>query len=138
MTLFALALAFLAFTALIGAVYALDTWAGGHYGYAPFALLHVVAMLPASGALWAGIALTRGLDLFGSGWPVPVDPAWLLGLAALIALAMGWVILRRTNTWVALFAAPVLLVAAPILVFSMLFRQVALAGETQNPPPPRP
>lgn len=138
MTLFALALAFLAFMALIGAVYALDTWARGRYGYAPFALLHVVAMLPASGALWTGLALTRGLDLVGSGWSPPADPAWLLGLAALAAAAMGWVILRRTNPWVALFATAALLVAAPVLVFSMLFRQVALAGETQAPPPPKP
>lgn len=138
MTLFALALAFLAFMALIGAVYALDTWARGRYGYAPFALLHVVAMLPASGALWIGLALTRGLDLVGSGWSPPADPAWLLGLAALAASAMGWVILRRTNPWVALFATAALLVAAPVLVFSMLFRQVALAGEIQAPPPPKP
>ncbi len=138
MTLFALVLGFLAFMALIGAVYALDTWTSARYGYAPFALLHVVAMLPASGALWTGFALTRGLDLIESGWPAPADPVWLLGLAALTASAMGWVILRRTNHWVALFAAPVLLVAAPILVFSMLFRQVALAGETQDPPPPKP
>ncbi len=138
MTLFALALAFLAFMALIGAVYALDTWARVRYGYAPFALLHVVAMLPASGALWTGLALTRGLDLVGSGWSPPADPAWLLGLAALAASAMGWVILRRTNPWVALFATAALLVAAPVLVFSMLFRQVALAGETQDPPPPKP
>jgi hypothetical protein len=138
MTFFALVLGFLAFMALIGVVYALDTWSGGRYGYAPFALLHVVAMLPASAALWTGLALTRGLNLVGAGWSVPADPVWLLGLAAVAASAMGWVILRRTNPWVALFAAPVLLLAAPILVFSMLFRQVALAGETQDPPPPKP
>ena len=138
MMLFVLVLAFLAFMALIGAVYALDTWSSGRYGYAPFALLHVVAMLPASGALWTGLALTQGLDLAGSGWSAPVDPVWLLGLAAVAASAMGWIILRRTNPWVALFAAPVLLLAAPILVFSMLFRQVALAGEAQDPQPPKP
>ena len=45
---------------------------------------------------------------------------------------MTWLIGRRTNAWVALFATPLLLVGAPVLVFSILFRTFAAAGQAED------
>jgi hypothetical protein len=122
-TLLALAAGFLAFMALIGAVHALDRWSLGRFGYAPFALVNALAMLVPSGALLIGLAALRGADPAGvTGF---VAPALLVGLGLSGGLAMAWLIARRTNPWVALIAAPLMLVAAPVLVFSVLFRGMA-------------
>jgi hypothetical protein len=131
LTLLALTAGFLAFMVLIGGVHALDAWSLGRYGYAPFALVNVVAMLIPSGALLAGLALTAGADL--GGLAAALGPTLtqvpLLGLAAGAGVAMAWLIGRRTNAWVAGLAAPLLLAAAPVLVFSVLFRTLAGAGQ---------
>lgn len=132
MTLLALAAGFLAFMALIGAVHAVDHWSLRRFGYAPFALVNVLLMLVPSGALLAVLASLGGTGLGGTGLGDLVQvlgPAWPLGLAAGAGLAMAWLIGRRTNTWVALFAAPLLLVGAPVLVFSILFRTIATTGQ---------
>jgi len=140
LTLLALGAAFLVFMALIGAVHAVDHWSLRRFGYAPFALVNVLLMLLPSGALLVGLAPLAGADLGGTdlggtdlaGWRWLADPAWLLGLAACAGLAMAWLIRRRTNAWVALFAAPLLLIGAPVLVFSVLFRTFAAAGQARD------
>jgi len=123
MTLLALVFGFLVFMALIGAVQALDRWSLARFGYAPFALVNVLAMLVPSGALLAGAAALGGAD--PAGLAGLMDPLWLIGLGLCGGLAMAWLIGRRTNPWVALFAAPLMLVGAPVLVFSVLFRGMA-------------
>jgi hypothetical protein len=130
-TLLALGAGFLAFMALIGAVHAVDSWSLRRFGYAPFALVNVLFMLLPSGALLAGLAILSGVGLGGSdldGLAQVVDPRWLCALAACVGGAMAWLIWRRTNAWVALCAGPLLLFAAPVLVFSILFRTLAAAG----------
>jgi hypothetical protein len=137
-TLLGLGAAFLAFIALIGAVHAVDSWSLQRFGYAPFALVNVLIMLLPSGALLAGLAIlggaeTGGPDLGALGLDrlaLLLDPLWLCSLAACAAVAMAWLIGRRTNAWVALFSAPLLLFGAPVLVFSILFRTLAAAGPT--------
>ena len=44
-------------------------------------------------------------------------------------LAMVWLVGRRTRNWVAAIAVPVLLIAAPVLVFSVLFGTLATTGK---------
>jgi hypothetical protein len=134
-TLLVLGAAFLAFVALIGTVHAVDSWSLRRFGYAPFALVNVLLMLLPSGALLSGLGVlagaapgTPGLD----GLAQVLNPLWLCGLAACAGGAMAWLIGRRTNAWVALFAAPLLLVGAPVLVFSVLFRTLATAGQTRD------
>jgi len=134
--------AFIAFMALIGAVHAVDAWSLRRYGYAPFAVVNVLLMVLPSLALLAGIA-----RLFGAGQSGPdsggadletssflaltqsLDPLWLCSLTVAAGAAMAWLIGRRTNAWVALFTASMLSIAAPVLVFSVLFRALAGAGQ---------
>jgi hypothetical protein len=129
-TLLGLAAGFLVFMALIGAVHAVDRCALDRYGYAPFALVNVLALLIPSGVFLAGLAMLGGADL--GALEAAADPVMLLGLAACAGLAMAWLIGRRTNAWVALLAAPLLLVGAPVLIFSVLFRVIAATGQTED------
>ena len=137
-TLLALGGAFLGFMALIGAVHAVDSWSLLRFGYAPFALVNVLIMLLPSGAFLAGLVILGGAEADGPDGGAlgldrlgrVVDPLWLCGLAACAGAAMAWLIGRRTNAWVALFSAPLLLLGAPVLVFSILFRTLASAGQT--------
>jgi len=137
-TLLGLGAVFLAFMALIGAVHAVDSWSLQRFGYAPFALINVLMMLVPSGAMLAGVAILGGAEPGGPAFgalgldrlALVVDPLWLCGLAACAGVAMAWLIGRRTNAWVALFSAPLLLLGAPVLVFSILFRTFAAAGQT--------
>ena len=128
-TLLGLIGAFFVFMALIGAVHALDQWALNRFGYAPFALINVLAMLLPSAALWAGLAVWAGQEAGPLGELAgALGPALLFGLAIAAVLAMAWLLRRRTATWVAAIVAPLLLVAAPVLVFSVLFSTLATAG----------
>lgn len=135
-TLLALGAGFLAFMALIGAVHAVDSWSLRRFGYAPFALVNVLVMLLPSGALLAGLGILAGVWPGASALGGPdldglaqvVDPLWLCALAVGAGTAMAWLIWRRTSVWVALFAGPLLLFGAPVLVFSILFRTLAAAG----------
>jgi hypothetical protein len=49
----------------------------------------------------------------------------LVTLAGAVMLGMYLLIRSKTNGWIGLFAAPVMLVCAPVLVFSVLFRGLA-------------
>jgi hypothetical protein len=130
MTLLVLSGAFLAFMALIGAVRTVDRWALDRFGYAPFALINVLFMLLPSAVFWAGLANLLGVDAGSlNGLANALGPSLLLGLAAMVALAFAWLIRRRTVTWVAAIAAPLLLVAAPVLLFSVLFGTLAISGQ---------
>jgi hypothetical protein len=129
-TLLGLIGAFLVFMAMIGGVRALDHWALDQFGYAPFALINVLFMLLPSAALWAGLAEWVGADLGSlSALTSALGPGLLFGSAAAATLAMVWLIGRRTRTWVAAIAVPVLLIAAPVLVFSVLFGTLATTGK---------
>ena len=111
---------FLLFMGLIGAAHALDRQTAERFGYRPFALPNLAFMLLPHGVLVAfGIAWRQG------GWDAPV-PALALGAFALAALLfMGLILWRRTSIGVALAATGLMAVGAPILLVSMLFRELA-------------
>ncbi len=117
-----LILGFLLFMGLIGVAHALDRHAEECYGYRPFALPNLAFMLIPHGVLvaWA-VGWARGA------WP-PLTPGlgWALGALAVAALLFLLVVLqRRTSLGIALAGATLMLVAAPVLLLSMLFRDLA-------------
>lgn len=107
---------FLLFVGLIGGAHALDRHAGDRYGYRPFALPNLAFMLLPHGVL---AALAAGL------MPAP-GLGWVLGALGVGALSFMLVVLhRRTNVVIASAATGLMLIAAPILLLSMLFRDLA-------------
>jgi hypothetical protein len=112
-TLLWIAGAFVVFAALIWGVHAVDDYAAARYGYAPFAMSNVLFML-----------IPNGLLLFaiqdGSG-----QTQILVALAGAAMLGIFLLVRSRANGWIALFAASMLLLGAPVLVFSVLFRGMA-------------
>lgn len=111
-----LAAGFVFFMGLIRSVHALDDYALARFGYAPFALPNVLFMLIPNALL---LLIVEG-DLGYTAVPATLAGAATLGMLLLVK--------RRTNAWIALFAAPPLLLAAPVLVFAVLFRGLAQAG----------
>ena len=108
--------AFLAFTAVIWSVHALDDYAAARFGYAPFSMPNVLFMLIPNGLLL--MAIQDGGE----------QTQVLVTLAGAAMLGMLLLIRAKTNAWVALVAAPMLLFGAPVLVFSVLFRGLARGG----------
>jgi len=106
--------AFVLFMILIWSVHATDDYASARYGYAPFAMPNVLFMLIPNSLVLLAIREDGGHTQI------------LVALAGAATLGMLLLVRSRTNGWVALFAAPILLLCAPVLVFSVLFR--ALAG----------
>ena len=113
-TALAIGAAFLVFLGLIWSVHRVDRYALARYGYAPFALPNVLFMLIPHGLLLAAIQSGEHQELFAT-------------LAAVGLLAVFLIIKVRTNGWLSLYAAPLQLVAAPVLVFAVLFRRFAVA-----------
>jgi hypothetical protein len=107
---------FLLFMGLIGAAHALDRYAGDRYGYRPVAPPNLAFMLIPHGILvaWAaGLIRAPGL-----GWALAV-----LGAGALSFMLV--ILQRRTSVFIAAAAAGLMLTAAPILLLSMLFSDLA-------------
>lgn len=115
MTLLWILAAFLVFMAIIRSVHALDDYAAACFGYAPFAMPNVLFMLIPNGLLL--LAIRDGGE----------QTQIFVILAGAAMLGMLLLIRAKTNGWVALFAAPILLCCAPVLVFSVLFRGLARA-----------
>jgi hypothetical protein len=109
--------AFLAFMAIIWSVHALDDYAIARYGYAPFAMPNLLFMSIPSGLLL--LTILNG----DSGMQTQV----LVTLAGAAMLGIFLLIKARTNGWIALFVAPMLLVFSPVLALSVLFRSLARA-----------
>jgi hypothetical protein len=116
MTLLALAAAFLLFVGLIWSVHRLDAHALDRYGYAPFALPNLLFMLIPHALLVLALQGTGPRELLAT-------------LAGAGMLAVLLLIRSRTSGWVALYAAPVQLLAAPLLLFSVLFRRLAAGAD---------
>ena len=110
---------FAIFMGLLGSAHALDRRAAERYGYRPFALPNLAFMLIPHGVLaaWA----------LGLRWEAgePLTPALVgtLGGAALVFMLV--VLYRRTSPGVALAAAGLMLLGAPVLLLSVLFRDLA-------------
>jgi hypothetical protein len=116
MTLLALAAAFLLFVSLIWSVHRLDAHCLARYGYAPFALPNLVFSLIPHALLVTAVQGVEPRELFAT-------------LAGAGMLAVLLVIRWRTSGWIALFAAPLQLLAAPVLLFSALFRRLAASTD---------
>ena len=116
-----LILGFFLFMAVIGVAHAMDRHAEERYGYRPFALPNLALMLIPHGILVAW-AVGWGQDARPSLSPGLV---WALGALAVAALVFLLAVLqRRTSLGIALAGAGLMLVAAPVLVLSMLFRNL--------------
>jgi predicted branched-subunit amino acid permease len=114
---------FLLFMGLIGLAHALDRHAAERFGYRPFALPNLAFMLLPQGAVAATAAASaQGIS------PGPVL-AWVpfvfAGAALVFMLTILW---RRTSPWIAVAATGLMAVGAPVLLLSVLFRD--LAGST--------
>jgi hypothetical protein len=109
---------FLAFMGLSWSVHRVDDLGLGRFGYAPFALPNALFML-----------LPHGLLLYALQGSQYQEPLVILAGAAMLGMLL--VIRSRTNGWLALYAAPVLLLAAPVVVFTVLFRGLAGRGGPQ-------
>jgi hypothetical protein len=108
--------AFVLFMAVIWSAHAADDYAGVRYGYGPFAMPNLLFMLIPNGLLLVAIR--------GGGEQGQI----LVALAGAVTLGMLLLVRSRTNGWIALFAAPMLLFFAPVLVCSVLFRGLARTG----------
>jgi len=108
--------AFAAFMVFIWSVHAVNDHAAEKYGFAPFAMPNVLVMLIPHGMLL--LAIRDGGE----------QTQWFVTLAGAAMLGMLLLIKAKTNGWVALFSAPMLLFFAPVLVFSVLFRGLSGAG----------
>jgi hypothetical protein len=122
MTLLWIFAAFVAFTLIIRSVHAVDDYALDRYGYAPFALPNVLFMLIPNGLLLFVVHEAGAGD----------HTRMLVTLAAAALLGMFVLIRSRANGWVAIFAAAMLLVCAPVLVFSVLFRSLSRSNSSES------
>ncbi|MFY9975772.1 MAG: hypothetical protein WAK53_16055 [Chromatiaceae bacterium] len=111
---------FLLFMGLIGVAHALDRQTAERFAYRPFAIPNLAFMLLPHGVLVAFVIAWRQ-----GAWDAPV-PALALGAFALAALLfMGVILWRRTSMGIALAATGLMVVGAPILLLSTLFRELA-------------
>ncbi|MCU0836393.1 MAG: hypothetical protein MUC77_18475 [Chromatiaceae bacterium] len=117
MTWVALALAFAAFTGAIWSAHAVNRHAAARYGYAPFSLPNALFMLIPHGLLL--YALATG----GAGSELAVT------LAGAGLLALFLIVRRRTNGWIGLYAASLLLIGASVLAVSLFFTGLAGSDE---------
>ena len=120
MTLVWILLAFLGFSAIIWSVHAVDEYASARYGYTPFAMPNLLFMSIPSGLLL--ITIRDGGE----------QAQLLVTLAGAAMLGMLLLVRARTSGWIALFAAPMMLFCAPVLLFSVLFRGLARAGRSEE------
>ncbi len=116
MTALLIAAGFLTFMGLIWCIHAADGYALARFGYAPFALPNALFMLIPHGLLLLAVQGNGHRELLAG-----LAGAGLLGLLLLVR--------SRTNGWLALFAAPVLLLGAPVVALAVLFRGFAQGGD---------
>lgn len=107
---------FLLFMGLIALAHALDRHAADRYGYRPLALPNLAFMLIPHGILAAWVVGYAPTPVLG--WALGALGAWAL-------IFMLAILMRRTSAWVALAAAGLMTIAAPVLLFSMVFRAAA-------------
>ena len=112
--------AFVAFVAFIWSVHTIDDYALIRYGYAPFAMPNVLFMLIPNSLLL--FSIRNGSE----------QGQLLVVLAGTEMLGMLLLVRSRTNLWIALFASLALAVGAPLLFFSVLFRGMAQAAQSDG------
>ena len=120
MTLVWILLAFLGFSVIIWSAHAVDEYASARYGYAPFAMPNLLFMSIPSGLLL--LAIRDGGE----------QTQLLVTLAGAAMLGMLLLVRARTSGWIALYASPMMLLCAPVLLFSVLFRSLARAGRSEE------
>jgi hypothetical protein len=120
MALIWLILAFGAFMLVIASVHLINAYAASRWGYEPFSAPNTALMLIPSGVL---LSLLRSGVEPGAAAAGP-GPAALVGGGLWVVFLLGMLVLlaRRTNLWIALYAAPLLALAAPVIFFALLYR----------------
>lgn len=120
--LFELALAFLLFMAMIRVIHGLNRYAAGRYGYEPFASPNAALMCIPSVLLLTSFSTLPSLATLGPAEPLLVLKlvVWLLFLGAMFLL-IRW----RTTLWIAGIAAPILAIAAPVVLLTVLFQRLS-------------
>lgn len=127
----ALLAGFALFMTLIAGVHALNRHARRRFGYEPLSLPNAALMcIPSLLLLSAG--QSAGDAGPAAAW-ASEDTALAarLGLAAAIAGAMFALLAWRTSARVAALATPILTLAAPVVLMSLLFRRLA-GGEAER------
>lgn len=121
--LFTLAIGFSVFMGLVWSVHRLNRLGAERFGYEPFAPPNVALMCVPSLLLYSAL---EGLPSMG-GVPDAADPAALvkLGICALFLLAMLGLLAWRNNLWIALYAASVMVLAAPVVLLIVLYQRLA-------------
>jgi hypothetical protein len=117
-----LVLAFASFAALIWAVHRLNRYGLARYGYEPFAPPNAALMCVPAILFYSALADLNSIsDLFGAAEPVALVKLvlWVLFLLAMLGL-LAW----RSNGWIALFAAPVLALAAPVVLMTVFYQRL--------------
>lgn len=117
------------FMGLIWSMLAVNARAMAARGYAPFALPNVALLLIAHLLLLS--ALSDGLGPMLVGEPAVLSKT---AVASLIIIAMGLLLVLRSGLIAGLYATLVMTALAPIVLFSLMFWQ--LAGTT-SPGEPR-
>lgn len=113
---------FLLFLLVLGAAQALDRHAANRFGYRPLALPNLAFMLIPYGALAASVLGPSRL----AGEPLSPALDWVLGaLGGAPLILMLAVLYRRTSPGVALAATGLMLIGGPVLLLSVLFRDLA-------------
>jgi len=115
MTILLVVVGFVFFMGLIWSVHAVDAFGQARYGYAPFALPNALFMLIPHGLVLMTVQGGGHRELLAT-------------LAGLGMLGLLLIVKQRTNGWLALYAAPIMLLAAPVVVFTVLFRGIAQDG----------
>lgn len=120
--LFGLVLGFLLFMAVIWAIHGLNRYAAERYGYEPFAPPNAALMCIPSLLLLSILSALPSLTVVPSLEPMVLAKllVWAFFLVAMFSL-LAW----RTNIWLAGIAAPILAVAAPIVLLTVLFQRLA-------------
>jgi hypothetical protein len=121
-----LALVFVAFMAAIWSVHQLNRYGRSRYGYEPFAPPNAALMCLPSFLLFSALAAAGGLpsaaELFGAAASAVAVKLWIW---ALFLVAMLGLLSWRTNVWIAVYAAPLLALAAPVILMTVLYERLS-------------
>ena len=121
--LLTLAIGFTVFMGLVWSVHRLNRVGAERFGYEPFAPPNAAFMCLPSLLLYSALASLPAIGAL----PDAAEPAALvkLGLSGLFLLGMLGLLAWRSNLWIALYAAPVMLLAAPVVLLTVLYQRLA-------------
>ncbi|MGB5733226.1 MAG: hypothetical protein WBM40_02130 [Thiohalocapsa sp.] len=137
MTAIWLVLAFALFMAVIWSVYALNRVCVRRTGSEPFSLPNAALMLVVNLLLLSALSAAADgqggfAQIAATATATQTGTLVKLIVAGALALWLFTVIARRNGVWIALYAVPLMAVAAIAILPSLVFRYLALAAEEQD------